>query len=252
MRQTYSVAVLIALLSGSAVAIADDYPTAIIDRPLALPPSTFQPSAALALIHDSTIPAPLPSNTDAMILGLDAGVAPHLQVGAFAAIVVSPSSRFETALASGQYAFLAFAAVRVDAGVQRVDSGSRYAAVGVGLPVRLKLNNLVALISGRPYAYGAEDDLVSLRFDSLTSGISELRLPVGLLFQITPNFSFAVRSGVRRQGGASYIPIGADVTYAVSRIDVGVTLDIAGQVGPANGSGYTDLTTVRGWAQVRL
>jgi len=60
------------------------------------------------------------------------------------------------------------------------------------------------------------------------------------------------RTGIRNQGSAYYVPLGVDATVSVSRLDVGVTLDLAGQVSPSNGNGYFDLLTVRGFAQVRI
>lgn len=41
-------------------------------------------------------------------------------------------------------------------------------------------------------------------------------------------------------------------TASVSRLDVGVTFDLAGQVSLQSGPGYFDRLTVRGFAQVRI
>ena len=244
--------VIVCALLGQGVAFADDYPTALIDRPLTLEPSTLQGMVVGELLHDSAAMAPAPSNIDSLVIAFDYGAAHHLQVGAVVSETVSPSSSLAYALASGQYQLLAFAAIRLDVGAARVDNGDHYASVGVGLPIRLKLTDKVAVISGRPYAFGAEDDLVILRFNSFSDGISEFRLPLGILYQANENFSVAFRSGFRREGGEYNVPLGLDLTYAISRIDIGVTANVAGHVSPSNGIGYTDLTTFRAWAQLRI
>lgn len=239
-------------LLGGGIAFADDYPTALIGRPLTLEPSTFQATVAGELIHDSAVVAPAPSNLESLVFAADYAVAHHLQVGAVVVETVSPDSSFALGLANAQYQLLAFAAARLDVGVARVDNGDHDASFGVGLPIRLRLTDRVALISGRPYAFGAEDDLVTLRLSSFSDGVAEYRLPLGILYQANDNFSFAVRSGFRREGSADFVPLGLDLTYAVSRIDLGVTADVAGQVSPSNGLGYFDVTTFRLWAQLRL
>lgn len=245
-----TLALLACMLLAVPPAAADDYSTVLIDRPLTLQPQTLQLEAAGALTHDSAAAAPAPSNTEALQFAADYGILHHLQAGAVVDVQVSPSSQFERGLVSGQYQLLNFAAFRLDLGAQRVDSGSLYFAFGVGLPLRLKLTDTLALVSSRPYAYGAEDDLFSVRAGSST--ISELRLPVGVLYQVNPYLAVVGRSGIRNQGSAYYVPFGADVTVSVSRLDLGVTFDLAGQVSPDNGSGYFDLLTVRGFAQVRI
>lgn len=234
-----------------APAAADDTSTSIVDRPLSLDPQTLQPSAAAALVHDSAAVDPAPSNSEALEFGVDYGVLHHLQVGAVVDVTVSPSSEFTRGLVSGQYQLLAFAAFRLDLGAQRVDNGDLDFAFGVGLPVRLKLTDTVALISSRPYAYGAEDDLFSVRAGS-GSTISELRLPVGVLYQLDKHVALAGRTGFRSQGSARFIPLGADFIVSVSRLDVGVTFDLAGQIAPDNGRGFFDVLALRGFAQVRL
>ena len=245
---------LLLLLAAAGLAYADDdaYPLKLIDRPLTLPDGSFQPFAAFQFIHDSNPSA----NAEAMQLALDVEVAPKVQVGAFTWIEVGPDTKFLTGLASIEYKLLNFAAVRADLGVARVESDSIYGSIGLGLPVRLKMSDTVAIISGRPYAWGAEDDIVQIRFGSASMGvgstISDFHFPIGLLFQLSPNYSVAVRSGYRNQGSAGYVPAGADATASFSRLDVGVTLDVAGQISPSNGTGYFDIFTARLWAQLRL
>lgn len=230
-------------------AAADDYSTVLIDRPLTLQPQMLQLEAAASLTHNAAVDPS--SNTEALQFAADYGILHHLQAGAVVDVQVSPSSKFERGLVSGQYQLLNFAAFRLDLGAQRVDSGSLYFAFGVGLPLRLKLTDTLALVSSRPYAYGAEDDLFSVR-TNFSSSISELRLPVGVLYQVNPNLAVIGRSGIGNVGSAYFVPFGADVTVSVSRLDIGVTFDLAGQVSPDNGPGYFDLLTVRGFAQVRI
>ena len=231
-------------------AAADDYSTVLIDRPLTLPPQMLQLEAAASLTHFGNAVDPAPSNTEALQFAADYGVLHHLQAGAVVDVQVSPSSDFARGLLSGQYQLLAFAAVRLDLGAQRVDNGDLDFAFGVGVPFHLKVTDTLALVSSRPYAYGAEDDLFSFRAGH--GSISEVRLPVGVLYQVNSYVAVVGRTGIRNQGSAYFVPLGVDATVSVSRLDVGVTLDLAGQVSPSNGNGYFDLLTVRGFAQVRI
>ena len=231
-------------------AAADDYSTVLIDRPLTLPPQMLQLEAAASLTHFGNAVDPAPSNTEALQFAADYGVLHHLQAGAVVDVQVSPSSDFARGLLTGQYQLLAFAAVRLDLGAQRVDNGDLDFAFGVGVPFHLKVTDTLALVSSRPYAYGAEDDLFSFRAGH--GSISEVRLPVGVLYQVNSYVAVVGRTGIRNQGSAYFVPLGVDATVSVSRLDVGVTLDLAGQVSPSNGNGYFDLLTVRGFAQVRI
>jgi hypothetical protein len=244
----------LALLAGTLAAVppaaAEDYSTVLLDRPLTLSPQMLQVEAGASLTHFGNAVDPAPSNTEALQFAADYGILHHLQAGAVVDVRVSPSSDFARGLLSGQYQLLAFAAVRIDLGAQRLDSGDLYFAFGVGAPVHLKLTDTLALISSRPYAYGAEDDLFSFRAGSTT--ISELRLPVGILYQVNPYIAVVGRTGIRSQDSATFVPFGVDATVSVSRLDFGVTLDLAGQVSPGNGPGYFDRLTVRGFAQVRI
>lgn len=250
MRLVRPLALLACTLAAVPLAAADDYSTVLIDRPLTLPPQMLQLEAGASLTHFGNAVDPAPSNTEALQFAADYGILHHLQAGAVVDVQVSPSSDFVRGLLGGQYQLLAFAALRVDLGAQRV-GGDLDFAFGVGAPVHLKLTDTLALISSRPYAYGAEDDLFSFRAGS-NGSISEFRLPVGILYQLHPNVALVGRSGFRSQDSATFVPFGVDATVSVSRLDVGVTLDLAGQVSPSNGPGYFDLLTVRGFAQVRL
>lgn len=244
-----SLAASLALGLLAAPAAADDYSTVMIDRPLTLSPQMLQLEAAASLSHDGAAVDPAPSNTEALQFSADYGLLHHLQVGAVVDVTVSPSSKFARGLLSGQYQLLEFAALRLDLGAQHVGSGTDF-AFGVGVPLHLKLTDAFALVSSRPYAYGAEDDLFSVRAGSGDS-ITEYRLPVGILYQATPYLAIVGRSGFASQGSVQFVPLGADATVSVSRLDFGVTLDLAGQVS-GSGPGYVDELTVRGFAQVRI
>ena len=249
MRLVRTLALLACTLAAVPLAAADDYSTVLLDRPLTLPPQMLQLEAGASLTHFGNAVDPAPSNTEALQFAADYGILHHLQAGAVVDVRVSPSSDFTRGLLSGQYQLLAFAALRVDLGAQRVGGDLNF-AFGVGAPVHLKLTDTLALISSRPYAYGAEDDLFSFRAGSTT--ISELRLPVGILYQVHPSVALVGRTGFRSQDSATFVPFGVDATVSVSRLDVGVTLDLAGQVSPGTGNGYFDLLTVRGFAQIRI
>jgi hypothetical protein len=244
-----TLASLACTLLAVAPAAADEYATALIDRPLTLPQQNLQLEAAASLTHFGAAVAGVPSNTEALQFGADYAIQPHLQAGAVVDVVVSPSSDLARGLVSGQFQLLEFAAIRFDLGAQRV--GDLKFAFGFGLPLRLKLTDKFALVSSRPYAYGAEDDLVSVLVGGGTT-TSDLRVPVGILHQLNPNLAVVGRTVIRKQGSAYFVSLGADATVSVSHLDFGVTLDIAGQVSPGNGPGYFDLLTVRGFAQLRI
>jgi hypothetical protein len=241
-------AMLACLLLAASPAAADDYSSVLIERPLTLSPQMLQIEAGASLTHSGAAVAPAPSNTEALQFAADYGILHHLQAGAVVDVRVSPSSEFERGLLSGQYQLLAFAAVRLDLGAERVGNDTDF-AFGVGVPLHLKLTDALALISSRPYAYGAEDDLFSVRAGNGT--ITEYRVPVGILYQVHPNVALVGRSGFRSRDSASFVPFGFDATASVSRFDIGVTFDLAGQVSPS-GAGYFDLLIVRGFAQLRI
>ena len=250
MRLVSSFAVLLASAVAVPVASADDTPTAILDRSLTLEPQTLQPNAALFLTHSSAVMDPDPATFDFLEIGADYGILHHLQAGAVVDIQLSPSSEFGRALVSGQYQLLAFAAARVDLGAEH-QAGNTNFVFGLGLPLRLKLTDAFALISSRPYAYGAEADLFTFRAGDGPS-ISEYRIPIGLLYQLNSNVALSARSGYRKVESASFVPFGLDAVVSVSRLDFGVSFDLQGQVSPSDGPGFFDVLRVRGFAQVRI
>ena len=250
MRLPARISALLACTLIAAPAAADDVPSSIVDRSLSLEPSTMQPSIGATFTHSGAAVDPAPSNFEALEFGADYGVVHHLQVGAVVDVTVSPSSEFTRGLVNGQYQFLAFAAIRLDLGAARFGNGDLGFAFGVGLPLRLKLSEQFALISSRPYAYGADDDLFSVQTGSGT--ITQYRIPIGILYQLDKHVSFAGRSGFRSQDSAQFIPFGADFTVSVSRLDFGVTFDLAGQIAPDAGPGFFDLITLRAFAQLRM
>jgi hypothetical protein len=233
-------------------AAANDSATAIIDRSLSLDPSTLQLAASAALVHYSNVPDPLPSNIESLEFGADFGISKDLQAGAVADIAVSPSSEFSRGLLSGQYQLLEFAAFRLDVGAQRTGPGGDIDfAFGAGVPLRLKLTETLALISSRPFAFGAEDDLFSVRAGSGKT-ITEYRVPLGILYQLDKHFALSGRTGYRSEDTASFVPFGADLMLTVRFVDFGVSFDLAGQIGPDGSPGYFDLLSVRGFLQIRV
>lgn len=242
-------AIAVSAVAVPTVAVADDTPTAIIDRSLSLEPQTLQPNAAVWLLHDSSAVDPDPSTFDFLQVGADYGILHHLQAGAVVDVQLSPTSEFGRALVSGQYQLLAFAAARVDLGVEHA-AGNSNLVLGLGLPVRLKLTDTLALISSQPYAYGVGDDLFTFRTGNGT--FSSYAVPVGLLYQLDSRVALSARSGFRRVDTADFVPLGIDAVVSVSRLDIGVSFDLYGQVSPSDGPGYFDVLRLRGFAQVRI
>jgi len=249
MRLASSLAVLTASAVAVPVASADDTPTAIIDRSLSLEPQTLQPNAAVFLTHSSAVMDPDPATFDFLEFGADYGILHHLQAGAVVDIQLSPSSEFSRALVSGQYQLLTFAAARLDLGAEH-EAGKTNFVFGLGLPVRLKLTDALALISSRPCAYGFEDDLFTFRAGN--GSISEYRIPVGILYQLDSRVALSARSGFRRSESTSFVPFGIDGVVSVSRLDFGLSFDLLGQVSPSDGPGFFDVLRLRGFAQVRI
>jgi hypothetical protein len=249
MRLASSLAFLVTSAVAAPAALADDTPSAIIDRSLTLDPQTLQPNAAVFLTHSSAVMDPDPATFDFLEIGADYGILHHLQAGAVVDVQLSPSSEFSRALVSGQYQLLAFAAARVDLGVEH-EAGNSQFVFGIGLPVRLKLTDTLALISSRPFAYGAGDDLFTFRAGD--GSISEYRLPVGILYQVDSRVALSARTGFRRVESADFIPFGLDAVFSLSRLDVGVSFDLNGQISPDGSPGFFDVIAVRGFAQVRI
>src|SRR5437868_1383814 len=140
MRLASSLAFLATSAVAAPAALADDTPSAIIDRSLTLDPQTLQPNAAVSLTHSSAVMDPDPATFDFLEIGVDYGILHHLQAGAVVDVQLSPSSEFSRALVNGQYQLLAFAAARVDLGVEHEVGTTRF-VFGLGLPLRLKLTD---------------------------------------------------------------------------------------------------------------
>jgi hypothetical protein len=226
------------------LAAADDVPTAIVERPLSLAPHTMQPSIGIALARAGG------QNTELVEFGADYGLIEKLQVGAVVDIRLSPSSDFTRGLVNGQYQFVAFAALRLDLGAQRFGNGDLGFAFGAGLPLRLKLAESVALISSRPNAYAADDDILYVQTGSGT--VTRYKFPIGVLYQIDKHVSFAGRAGYAVVDDASFIPLGVDFTVSVSRLDFGATFDLPGQIAPDGAPGFFDALQLRAFAQIRM
>ena len=237
---------LACLVLGVPVAVADDYPVPLIERPMSLNPSTFQATAAYE--YAGVLSGDNSGGIGALVFAGDYTLFPKLQVGAVVDVQVSPVSGFGGFLVNGQYEFLKFAAIRADIGVAHP---SHYnGSFGVGLPIRLKLTDMFALVSGRPYAYGAEDDILIAGVG--TASTTVFQIPLGLLVQLTPHISIAARSGFREFSSNEFVPVGLDATIETSHVDFGVMFDFAGQIAPSDGPGFFHAQQFRLWAQLRI
>jgi len=255
MRRLVRVLPVLALLFGARLAAADDppeYPVPLIDRPLALNKGTFQAMAALDIFHLGNVPDGVSSTAESLTFGGDYTLLRDLQVGAVASVQISPSSELSLLSASGQYAFFKFAAIRVDAGVTK--DSQTHGLFAAGLPIRLKLTDMVAFVSGRPYAWGVEDDILAAHVGNGTT--TELHIPAGVMIELTPRISVTARTGFRTVSGggntASFVPLGVDAIITTNRLDFGLMLDIAGQISPDMAPGYFDLLRFRVFAQLRI
>lgn len=251
MRQLARVLTVLGLLTSAHLALADDevapeYPVALIDRPLALNPSTFQLTGSFDIRHVSV--GDVSANATALNISGDYSPLRHVQLGASVGIQLSPDADFGYAIATGQYEFFKFAAIRVDIGVSNASDVQAF--VGAGLPIRLKLTNLVAFVSSRPYAWNFEDDIVSARLGNGSN--TEFNLPLGLLFQFTPRVSATLHSGFRERDSASFVPFGIDLMLETGHIDLGAMFDVDGQFRPDDGPGYFDAFRFRLFAMIRV
>jgi hypothetical protein len=243
----FAPALLVCSVVAVPLAAADDYPSPLIERPMSLKPSTFQLTGAYE--YQGVLSGSDSGGIGSLVFAGDYTLFPQLQVGAIVDVQVSPESGFGGILVNGQYEFLKFAAIRADVGVSHL-AGNTDGSFGVGLPIRLKLTDMFALISGRPYAYGAEDDI-------LIAGVGDgsttvFQIPLGLLVQLTPHVSVAARSGFREFSSAEFVPIGLDATVESGHFDFGVMFDFAGQIAPDGAPGFFHTQQFRLWAQLRI
>jgi hypothetical protein len=71
--------------------------------------------------------------------------------------------------------------------------------------------------------------------------MSSFRVTLGVLVQLHERLAVSVRTGLRNQGSAWYVPLGADLLVSLLPwLDLGATFDLAGHIAPANGIGYSD------------
>jgi hypothetical protein len=170
---------------------------------------------------------------------------------------------------------------RLDVGVSRstttvtvnmmtMTSTSTNLTFGFGAPLKWKLNEKLALTSGRPYAYGASDDLF---FMVLLDGgkLMVITVPVGVLFQIQENVAAGAHTGFRLSSlspdmgeGISQkaVPLGVEAWLTLAeRFDVGLLVDLDGVVDSGvpsvpgvsvSGPGYFDRRTFTVVAQARF
>jgi hypothetical protein len=261
------------------------YPTALIDRPMILPRWMAQVTAGVGLTS-YTPPSGLDDvtaqQTALVSFGADLGLTRRLQVGIYFDLPVYPRAQFETFIADVQIGAARWLNARIDVGVKRVDgfqnvNGDDYPQLGflagLGLPMRLKLHRMFALVSGSPSAHGFGVQPMVVRggrahysyygggfvhsSDVLALWVTDvyvlgaLTLPIGLQFQPIPQLLFGVRTGYRfsfeqdAAGGSHFghaVPLAFELAATLRLVDVGFTATILGSlddpyVGPIGWAG---------------
>jgi hypothetical protein len=230
----------------------DNYPSVIAARPLILPPWMGQ--AGLVFGVNNT-PGLTGTNIQA---AFDIGVMEKLQVGGTIGFPLSnPDPDFGNFFANAQYGATDYMNLRVDVGAvkQPGAGGSTGFAFGVGAPVKYLFNDMLAFVSGRPYAWATGDDILQMQFvNGAKLGI--INIPLGLVAQVHPNVAVGLRTGVKfgfadfKIAGNTpvFIPVGADLMVNVLRdLDVGLAFDL-----PGNKDAYADVRQIGIWAMYRL
>ncbi|HZX95986.1 MAG TPA: hypothetical protein VFE90_15795 [Myxococcales bacterium] len=217
-----------------------------------------------------TEPGPSPLAGETLAAGVDFGVTDQVQLGLAVALPVHPGFAFGSILGGASLALDPHAALRLDAGYERVgvngadvrnDHVGRYFG-GLGLPLKVSFSSAVAFVSGRTGAvqfghfnnmgsggtgiyFGVgpftdlSTDILVFEGGSDNSGTSiGFNLPVGLLVQPDPHFAFTLQAGysaVIVTSGTSaalhYLPIGLEAVLSpVRALDLGVRFSFDGYV----------------------
>ena len=261
-----------------------EYPLALIDRPLLLPRFMSEPSAEIAMTNFSG-----GSSAGAVALGFDIGLSRRYALGLLIDVPFYPNANFGEAVLNSEIRLNRFLNLRIDVGVQHpfrtstvFDNQSSWGAIlGLGLPFKLKLHRMFALVSGSSDARGfgpslflasarqkvyttgylMTNDLIAVAVQTDGTVAGAFSIPVGVLFAPHPRFSLTLRSGYRLSflsGGRApvhYVPIALDAQVTVVRsFDVGVSAVLPGIVdGTLNGAeGYADLRIFTLWMQGRF
>jgi hypothetical protein len=239
------------------------YPAVVIDRPLTLPPRTAQSAVGMDLSSGNS--GGVSSTGETLAFGTDVGLLRRVQAGAYFALPVSPVSNFGTFLSNVQAQLGRAAKLRFDLGVTRfvaaADHSSRdFVTIALGVPLKLRVHRLLALVSGSTTALGfgptlhlprsapigfsgyhgnavTNSALVTVVGDA-SGQLLTAQVPIGLLLQL--HRAVAVTAGVAYRAVISLpnatvlhtLPIDGEVSVnVIPRLDVGFHFELAGFLG---------------------
>ena len=264
--------------------VADEWSESFIDRPLILAPRMVQANLGVDV---SSISDSANSTGETVGAAFDVGIAKSVQAGLALSFPVNPAT-FGSAIANVQLGIADGANLRFDAGVARsgfingsMDSMSNLYEFGLGVPIKLKLTDQIAFISGRTGAAGfgrpmaLADGNGGIAFGSnpiymsdalfaagIQNGVTSYTagVPVGILIAPHERVAIALRTGYRyvHTGsgdgvgqGLNFVPLGGDVMVNLpSHFDVGVSADVAGPLG--QNYDYLAYRQFMGFAQARF
>lgn len=278
-------------------ALALSFAGPLADRPLNLPRGALE--LDLAGHYSNWSGTALDSGSvsgEAAAASVAFGVSSGVQLGATLALPINPGFGFGTVAANGLFSLGRDSAFRVDLGWDRlgtngsggfVSAGDTYFG-GLGAPLRFKLGQGVALVSGRTGGfelahfinlgasgtglyYGASTlgfatgDLLTVAHSTGSSSASDstainLTVPVGVMLQAADALAFTLWSGYHLSwfsDGATtsavhFIPLGLDAVFSPApALDLGASFNLPGRVGGDLKAGYTDLRDVAVWVRFR-
>ena len=265
---------------------AGEWSESWIDRPLVLAPRMVQANLGV----DVTNAAIGSGNAtgESMSAAFDIGIVPRVQAGIALTFPVNPAA-FGSALADVQFGLSDQANLRFDAGVARggftggpLESMANIYEFGLGVPIKVKLAQGVAFISGRTSAAGFARPLAlagdggGLAFGASPFFMSEslfavgindngvasytANAPVGLLIAPHERVAIALHTGYRyahsgSQSGSgrdlNFVPFGGDLMFNLpSHVDLGVSGDVAGPVD--SNDDYLSYRQFMAWLQARF
>jgi hypothetical protein len=176
-----------------AVAAGSGYMGPELNRTLTMPQGGIEGELGLIISHPSAGDTGI-----SLALGGRYGIMPNLNAGLMLSFALAPSADFSTFLVNAEYEFLSngmmMAAGRVDLGATKIGGGAGGSVTafdfGLGLPFKYVITPMIAFISGSQYAFspfgiGVGSDILFFEFAS-GGTVTNLNIPVGLLFQFTP------------------------------------------------------------------
>jgi hypothetical protein len=254
---TRSLAIALSLFGSLAAAdevTKGNYPASLVERPMLAPPLQFEPTIGVGVTNvDGNGNG---SGTgEVLSFGLEMGIVKRLQMGILFAFPVNPNPGFGTFLFNAQTKLSDTVSLRLDVGAEQLTLfGTTPMFVGgIGVPIKLKINRMLAFVSGATGAdgfgpqpifagsygysmYFTSDVIAFAAFQnddgsgSVARGmIGSFFVPVGFLFQPHERISFGVRSGYRLlfshdSGGsqsstsvAHFVPLGLDMNVNIIR-----------------------------------